>query len=107
VLAEDLAPEMFVAAMRYAHTYRGTGTVGLWLTKIAQRQLHEHAQSNPRGREVFAEDVSIHADALAGLEEQFVAEQLAAGPCLLGCLRVARSRTKRRMRIWQLVRSGL
>jgi DNA-directed RNA polymerase specialized sigma24 family protein len=47
VLAEDLAPEMFVAAMRYAHTYRGTGTVGLWLTKIAQRQLHEHALNRP------------------------------------------------------------
>lgn len=56
--AEDVTQESFVAAFRALHTYRGEGSPGGWLVRIAQRLAYRRlAQRRP------ASDISAVADA--------------------------------------------
>ncbi|TQF04789.1 RNA polymerase sigma factor [Kitasatospora acidiphila] len=80
-LADDLAQDVWVRAIRALPGYRPTGApVGAWLLTIARNLLADHAKRAATQREVLTDDPGRHQHAAAPGPEDQVLAQLDAAP---------------------------
>lgn len=79
-LAEDLAQETFVRALRALERYQPHGKVSTWLFSIAANAARDHWRRHRRHPEVPYEDAVLHADAADLSEGMQVREALLSLP---------------------------
>ena len=74
-LCEDLTSQVFMTALAKIHDFRGEGSFGGWLFRIAQRAVRDaHAAAVP-GAQGADDLVATLADDAAGPEEQALARE--------------------------------
>lgn len=74
-LCEDLTNQVFLTALAKIHDFRGEGSFGGWLFRIAQRAVRDaHAAAVP-GAQGADDLVATLADDAAGPEEQALARE--------------------------------